>query len=691
MVAALVCACIALLSPGMDAYAAVGIIRSGRAAVPGISAAASAVGTIGAGHSANGVPAVPSGLQPSLPGLGNASISLPSIPAIAQARPEWSLPQPSFAAGLMPAQAALPSISAIPDAAAPKAADSDLSAVFQPKSAAPSSTLADRVNAVLGRTEAAWQYSFSAQPADPESAAPSDEVRPTAPISQDRAFQYWVKKFRHPHAALAVKLAERMSWDQVLLLSNQGGFQFLPGKQGCEHACLGCLVRAGERRPIKQTTWEEYTERIRALAGLEAALKAIQGEELRLFSGTSVMPFYDSEPMSVLFPAKDGPPKTILDMARFLHETTGKASQIVSSGWNPRSRLTEGAAAAMARDAAAGKAPYLDRAPDGTRMTFQIKPVSKRFMDEAEAFITPLLRADAGFWGTYGKEFEKFGFDFKQYSTDYEKANSAYWMYHAITQKNMKAFVDSSAYIADRMENLKTLAPAIRAGQVQLASYYLGDGFSIWSPKYSPEVAFVMPWMDYGDDRGAEVLLKLLEERFARTYGKDLIPKWDWVVRRWMLRSGAPGGEGNGLGTPVLLHNGAIGFSGASKDYLTSRLPNMAASKDSMVRGLADTPVLSLDGRKAPWQAAADRLDGTRHLDLTEAVRQSVAERIKQASEGSLSPRLRDVSRRAVLKKAQGKRPEAWLKVRDGARVHWFRFKDGRVYEQADPLRGERR
>jgi hypothetical protein len=393
------------------------------------------------------------------------------------------------------------------------------------------------------------------------------------------------------------------------------------------------------------------------------------------------MPFYDSEPMSILFPTKDGPPKTILDMARFLHETTGRPANIVTSGWNPRSVPAEASAAAMAADMAADQAPYLHRIDGyGSRLAFQIKAVSKRFRDEAKAFITPVLRSDPGFQRMFGKEFERFAFDFKSYPDG--KGESAYRMYRDIVAGNLKAFVDFSQYLADRMENLKTLAPAIRAGKVQL-NYYALDFGGLSAEEYSPDAAFVAPWLSQDN---AGFFMGYLKGRFHRTYGRDLIPDWDrgWDFRWWELRR-LPG-PASRLGTPILLHNGTIEFSGASVDSLASRLPNMAASERSdVVRRLADTPVFALDGRKAPWQAAADRLDGTRHLDLTEAVRQSVAERIRQASEGSLSPRLRDVSRRAVLRSVQGKRPEAWLKIREGVRVYWFRFKDGRLYEKTDP------
>ncbi|MFA6317458.1 MAG: hypothetical protein WC943_08565 [Elusimicrobiota bacterium] len=668
------CAIILSAIPGMEGYAAAaGIARTGPAAFPGVSVAASAVGAIGSGLSARGVPAVPLTLPSSLPGLGHASISLPSIPAIEQARPEWSLPQPSFAAGLPPAQAGLPSISAIPDAAAPKAAGSDLSAVSQARSAVPSSTLADKVSAVLGKVEVAWQFSFSAQPADLESAAPTASARLSEPISQDPAFQRWVKKSKHPYARLAAKLAERMSWESAQLLSKQGGIQFLPGKQGCEHACLGCLVHAGERRPIRQISWEEYTERIRALVGLQAAMKAIEGPEAKLFSPDSLIPFYDSEPMSIMFPSADGRPRTIRDMVKFLHEETGIPSYVlVTSGWNPRSKFVEPAAAAMVEDLVNGKDAYLQDGRNGpARILLQIKPVSKRFRDEARAFITPILLADKRFQAKFGKEFAKFGFDFNKYP-DYKK-DEANGLYRDIVKENLKAFADSSIYLADRLANVKTLAPALRRGKARLNAYVLPyQGYG----EASPEVFFLGPWMERTN---VSAWLGHLKERFIRTYGKDQLPPWDWYKPEWYLDSGSDTHE---LGTPVAMASGALDFTGGPADTLTRHQPNLARNKLA-VEKLSDNPILSMGKAKALWETAAERLDGTRHLDLTDAVRRSVAVRISQVTGGRLAPRMREIGEEAILVSFKGKRPEPWVDLQG---LYLFRFKDGRVYERTDLL-----
>ncbi|MFA6319014.1 MAG: hypothetical protein WC943_16510, partial [Elusimicrobiota bacterium] len=229
--AGLICSGIMLVSPGMEGCAeAAGIVRTGPAAVPGISAAASAVGTIGSGLSARGVPAVPLGLPSILPGLGNAFISLPSIPAVDQARPESSFPQPFLPVELPPAQGGQPSISFQPAVGTPKVVLQDAGAISRAESAVPSDTLAGKVSEILGNAEQAWRRSFSAQPAVEDSGAPSESAARQPTISDDPAFHYWLKKSDHPHARLAAKLARNMTWDQVLLLSNQGGFQFLPGK-----------------------------------------------------------------------------------------------------------------------------------------------------------------------------------------------------------------------------------------------------------------------------------------------------------------------------------------------------------------------------------------------------------------------------------------------------------------------------
>ncbi|MFA6317460.1 MAG: hypothetical protein WC943_08575 [Elusimicrobiota bacterium] len=657
---AMLCAAVIVTGPGIESLvAAAGVFRTGAAVLPRVPAAVSAAASARSDLAAWDVPRVQLGLMPALPSVSVSGVLSPSVPVLRQTHAEAPVP-PQVVPVAVPAQPVSP--------------------IVEPagiESAAPSTGLAAKVRTVLGTADQVWRRSFFGQSVDPEAAVSAEADRPTHPISSDPAFRSWLKKSKHPYAGLAGKLAERMSWEQARLLFRQGGIQYFPAKQGCEHACLGCLVRAGERRPIRQATWEEYTERVRALVGLQAGLRAVKGREFRLFN-ESVVPFYDSEPMSTLLPAEDGRPRTILDVAKFLHKTTGRPAYLVTSGWNPRSAFVEPAAMEMARDAAASKAPYLLEHPDGFQIVFQIKPVSKRFRDEAKAFITPILLKDSGFRKRFGEEFERFGFDFRQYPEG--KGVPAYEMYQKIVEKNLKRFVGTSKYLADRMANIAALAPAIRAEKVQLNSYHLWFG-GLRGKDYSPEAAFISAWMKpYG---GTQVWLKHLEQRFARTYGKRMIPEWNWNVVDWELKEVLA----DGLGTPVALQSGAFDFTGAGEGVLTNTLPNMATWKKPVVQGLADQPVLALGKDKAPWEAARDRLDGTRHLDLTDAVRRSVAERIRQVTGGRVPAKAEDIRAEAVLVPFQGKRPEPWVDVQVDRKGFVFRFKDGRLYEKTHPPR----
>ena len=82
------------------------------------------------------------------------------------------------------------------------------------------------------------------------------------------------------YVLVEVKIPEKLSKEQAELLRKRGGIHFFAAKQGCEHCCLGCLVRAGDRRPIQQMSWEDFTDSVRALVGLQAALQALEGKPL---------------------------------------------------------------------------------------------------------------------------------------------------------------------------------------------------------------------------------------------------------------------------------------------------------------------------------------------------------------------------------------------------------------------------
>ena len=486
---------------------------------------------------------------------------------------------------------------------------------------------------------------------------------PKAPIAQNPKFQQWVKKNSQDiNAQLAAQLAENMTWEEAELLDRLGGIHVFAAKQGCEHCCLGCLVRAGDRRPIKQESWEDFTNSVRALVGLQQVLQTLRGKPVSLINRNFVIPFYDSEPMSIMFPTRNGPPKTIVDMVKFLYETAGVRSDLVSSGWNPRSLYAENAAKQIVEDIVAGsQAPYLLGSARG-KLVFQIKPVAKRFRDEARAFITPIVKADKEFQKNFGEEFEEFGFDFKKYPKN--KGPPASKAYAKIVQEHLKDFVDSSGYLKDRIENLKTLAPTIKKGLIGLNIYYSNKSSK------NPDVLFLAPWLTKGT---VIAMLNFMQPHFDNAMGGGIVSKKDFYKGKWELSALGPLDEGPFLGMAIALFNGTIGFSGASLGATSQQIPNLATNR-RVLRELSDNPILFLANKRPLWSVAADRLDGTRHLDITKPVQESIAQRIAEISKGTISPTTEEVDNKAVLMSAQGKRLEAGVRVQAAGNSQWFRF-----------------
>ncbi len=76
------------------------------------------------------------------------------------------------------------------------------------------------------------------------------------------------------------------------------------------------------------------------------------------------------------------------------------------------------------------------------------------------------------------------------------------------------------------------------------------------------------------------------------------------------------------------------------------------------------------------WHLAGQQLDAG-HLALSDAVRQSVAQRIAEVSQGLIKPRADRVGQEAVLRNIKGRNPEAWVSVHASGQDLWFRFSDG--------------
>ncbi|MDD5656394.1 MAG: hypothetical protein PHF00_03970 [Elusimicrobia bacterium] len=527
--------------------------------------------------------------------------------------------------------------------------------------------------------------------------------RRSDPIARNPRFQDWLRTSGSPYAALAGKLAGNLTWAQADFIDQAGGISRFPGKQGCEHCCLGCIVKAGDRRPIRQMSWEDFTDSVRALVGLQAALTQLYGRPYALIHKEGVTPFYDSEPMSVLFPTRDGPPKTIADMVRFLHETAGVTSVIWSAGWNPRSVHAQGAAKQIVSDILADRAPYLDVPVDDKyvpRFGLQFKPVVKRFRDEARAFVMRRLGADAGFQGEFGEEFRAFGFDFNRYPSG--KGEPAKKAYRQFVEKNREEFFAASAYMSDLLDNIKTILPAIRKDgrRVIMGSYYVRLDRDFHRRESDPEMLFLDPWMD---SEGAIAATRFLQARLAATPGVgalpdaepgfEAIPRTSWSLMEW--RFGNLGGipESKELGAPIALFNGTIGFAGVEHPYgFQWGIPNSAVWPDAAVRGLSDNPVLALSEPRPLWSVAADRLDGTRHLNVSKQVRQSIAGRVAEVSGGAIAPHWAQVEGRAILRASPGKRREAWVRISAMQGDFLFRFADGYLYDLGDlPRRAEPR
>ena len=501
-------------------------------------------------------------------------------------------------------------------------------------------------------------------PADPQN----------TPIGLDPRFQEWMQNSQNPHAQFAAQLAANLTWKEADLLDRQDGIHIFAAKQGCEHCCLGCMVRAGDRRPIQQMSWTDFTSSVRALVGLQEALRTIRGKPYTLINKKFIVPFYDSEPMSILLRAKAGPPKTIFDMVKFIYATAGVPSEIVSSGWNPKDPRVEGAARALVRDIVADQAPYLKLADGFAKLVIQVKPVAKRFQDEARAFITPILAQDASFQGYFGEDFDKFGFDFNKYPNG--RGPPAYQAYRKLVQAHLQDFLNSSSYMRDRLANLITLAPAMAQEQVMLNVY----SSSLRNPGESDAaVLFLAPWME---PDSADMMRAYLRQGWEENTGMEM--SHDLTVD-WTLSHRGPLEESSYLGAPIALFNGAIGFSGATIGAINPRVPNMATDRLESVRNLSDKPVLPMSQERPLWSVAADRLDGTRHLDIADPVRRSIAGRISEVSHGAISPSVEQIGARAILTSLPGRRPDAWVEVHAAGTTYRFRFADGYLYDASDP------
>jgi hypothetical protein len=263
--------------------------------------------------------------------------------------------------------------------------------------------------------------------------------------------------------------------------------------------------------------------------------------------------------------------------------------------------------------------------------------------------------------------------------------------YREIVAQHLKDFTASSHYIQDRVANLKTMLPALKKNKVIFNPYatrFIASNYHDIPPSQRiPDIFFLAPWMNE-DTLGAmldgmDALLKRSQPGKAKI---SLRGRYREGHGFWNFSEVLdPLGTNSELGRPIALFNGTLGFSGAQVGALSASLPNLAKNDEAYVRKLSDNPVLALNNVRPLWSVAADRLDGTRHLDITEQVRASIAERIFNISQGAYAPRMEQIESQAFLRPVPGKKKsEAWLKLKVSEQELLFRFADGGLYRPGD-------
>lgn len=398
-------------------------------------------------------------------------------------------------------------------------------------------------------------------------------------------------------------LAERLTWGELQTIERHGGVRHFEATTGCGHQCIGCMVRCDIGKKIKRMTWDNFKRSLRALSGLQTAISEISKRKHRLFNEEWLGLYFGSDPMNnSLADSITGKKVGPVEQMQLVHKETGKASDIWTAGWSPKNAVLEDSARRMVADIMADRAPYVGA------LQLEIKTHTAEFKREAEKHMTNALRSRAGFMTHFGADFEKFGFQFEKYA----KPREAREIYYKLGSLYFDDVIAQSKYIQYRIENLKTLLPAINKKGGVVFYWVSAAGASA-----QPEV--LKPFMN--PDR----LYKLINERYLN-HGLNR-NKVDYI--RWNFNTPRIKEAGKAdLLTAVIKQNGSIAI-----DTQTANRYFMNKSPDPHVRSLAGRPVLFPDDRQS-WQIALDRLDTTNDPFLSDTEKASIRERIIQMNPG---------------------------------------------------------
>ena len=480
----------------------------------------------------------------------------------------------------------------------------------------------------------------------------------TKNIAQDPRFKRWLSTTDHPHAHLVKVLAERLSWEQVRWIDRNNGFEHVPPMTGCIHACRGCDTGTEFVSRATHTSWEEYTDRIKALTGLGSALKAITGRTYDFFRGRVgyIRLDYQNDPMATVLRTRDGEHRTIRDVAQFVFNKTGKEIHIITSGWNPRNAAMEDAARGIVHDMMCGDARYL------VAMDMNIKMSSRFFIGEVERFMSAVLKKDRVFQRKFGAEYRRHGMDFSHYR-DYYGVSAAY---RRLVIKNIERLLDSSQYMQDRIENLKTLLPAILAGKIVL-HLYDSDGRG---PSPVDELMH-----SYRTIEVIEYLRKKVSPvLFNMKVG--MIEAWDWSMPPVLRQSWRSRVE-EGL---LVLH--PAGF--LKKTRVSEKGCSNVVGGDRVLQNLLHSAVFCMEGPVKPrWQMAGEEFLPVSDPQLSAEVRESIESHIRTAHLKSLAQGKERtpvvVNTAAEFREVEGKSTPA-VRVKLGSKARWFNLLDGTFF-----------
>ncbi len=483
------------------------------------------------------------------------------------------------------------------------------------------------------------------------------------PIAENEQIKAALSRNPESGARSALRIAEKMSFEQARIISEQGGIHIIEANEGCPHCCLGCLTKTGSHQ-FKKQTWKEFTNRIDGLLTLEKVISQETHENIQLLNRDFFMTFNQSDPMAAIFPDGDGF-KTIRDMMKYLHEKTNTPSLLVTSGWNPRFEVLQKAAESIAEDVATGKAPYLiGQGPE--KIYFQIKVPSLALRTHIERKMKDFLAQDSVFMSQYGQYFNEHGFNFSKYPDPREA-----WLYYSsVANKNFESILRASSYFNDRIDNLATLLPAGKDTELRLNLYY-SDGEDF-------DQVYLYPFMSKMDHLEKLVLTMLREKGITQSPKKINHIPWSFNSRKRSYDLGAPG----------LTVNGTVHFSGASPGYFSNTPPDLARHPDLHLRSFVDNPILAVHQGTPDRLLAFKRMRPGQATPLTENVYESVFNRVTQwLEESGYMPTVQEIKLSKEVKFLSDSKGQTdpIIEIQVDGQLYQYHFNDDGIYLPTQP------